>query len=319
MEAMATSTPYDDVFRTLLMDCSKLFLPVLNETFGEHYTGREQIEFAPNEHFIRQEGGDAVERITDSCFIVKNEDGTSSKKYHAEIQSTEDSRMLVRIFEYDAQIALDDGKVEGNTLTVNFPKSAVLYLRSTSNTPDEMTIRIKAPNGEALSYKIPVMKIQEYDVDELFGKKLLFLLPFHLFRYEKDFDRYEKDEGKLQALKEKYISIMGRLEALQNNGIIDEFTRHAIIDMAKEVVRHLAAKHDRIREGVESTMGGKILNYEAKDIRNEGRTEGLKEKTVQFVTNMLRAHYPYEEISKLAETTTDDVVRIAKETGLAYN
>ena len=34
---MATGTPYDDVFRTLLMDCSELFLPVLNESFGERY------------------------------------------------------------------------------------------------------------------------------------------------------------------------------------------------------------------------------------------------------------------------------------------
>ena len=273
---MATSTPYDDVFRTLLMDCSELFLPVLNESFGEHYTGKERIEFAPNEHFLWQQDGDAVERITDSCFIVISEDGTSSKKYHAEVQSTEDSRMLVRIFEYDAQIALDGGEIEGDTLTVEFHRSAVLYLRSTGRTPDEMTIRMVAPDGNALSYKIPVMKIQEYDTEALFKKNLLFLLPFHLFRYEKDFDACEKDAEKLQALKAKYSAIMERLEALQDEGIIDEFTKHAIIDMAKEVVRHLAEKHEKVKEGVESTMGGKILDYEAKDILNRGLREGEK-------------------------------------------
>ena len=49
---MATSTPYDDVFRTLLNDCSQLILPVLNESFDEHYSGHERIVFLPSEHFL---------------------------------------------------------------------------------------------------------------------------------------------------------------------------------------------------------------------------------------------------------------------------
>ena len=38
-----TSTPYDDVFRTLLNDCSSLIIPVINEVFSEHYTGKKEI------------------------------------------------------------------------------------------------------------------------------------------------------------------------------------------------------------------------------------------------------------------------------------
>ena len=30
-----TSTPYDDVFRTLLNDCRGLVIPLINEVFGE--------------------------------------------------------------------------------------------------------------------------------------------------------------------------------------------------------------------------------------------------------------------------------------------
>ena len=42
------STPYDDVFRTLLNDCSSLIIPLINEVFGERYTGKEKIVFSPN-------------------------------------------------------------------------------------------------------------------------------------------------------------------------------------------------------------------------------------------------------------------------------
>ena len=37
-----TSPPYDDVFKTLLNDCTKLIIPVINEFFGENYSGIEQ-------------------------------------------------------------------------------------------------------------------------------------------------------------------------------------------------------------------------------------------------------------------------------------
>ena len=32
-----SNTPYDDVFRTLLNDCSSLIIPVINEIFWENY------------------------------------------------------------------------------------------------------------------------------------------------------------------------------------------------------------------------------------------------------------------------------------------
>ncbi len=34
-----SNTPYDDVFRTLLNDCSSLIIPVINEVFDECFSG----------------------------------------------------------------------------------------------------------------------------------------------------------------------------------------------------------------------------------------------------------------------------------------
>ena len=125
-----TSTPYDDVFRTLLNDCSSLIIPVINEVFGECYSGQEKIVFAPNEHFMNQQGGNEDERITDTSFKIE---GKETKKYHLECQSSTDNSMLIRFFEYDTQIALDEGEIKGNVLTVTLPHSAVLFLRYHGN------------------------------------------------------------------------------------------------------------------------------------------------------------------------------------------
>ena len=52
-----SSTPYDDVFRTLVNDTSSLLIPYVNEMFQENYTGKEKIHFYLNEHFMNQQNG----------------------------------------------------------------------------------------------------------------------------------------------------------------------------------------------------------------------------------------------------------------------
>lgn len=47
--------------------------------------------------------------------------------------------------------------------------------------------------------------------------------------------------------------------------------------MVNVIVASLARHNELIVEGVKSVMGGKILNYEAKDILNRGRQEGRQE------------------------------------------
>lgn len=72
---------YDGAFRTILNDCRKLIIPIINEIFGEKYTGDEEIHFFPNEHFLDQQDEADKERITDTNFRIV---GKETKKYHIE-------------------------------------------------------------------------------------------------------------------------------------------------------------------------------------------------------------------------------------------
>ena len=272
------NTPYDDVFRTLLNDCSKLIIPVINEVFGEKYTGKEEIVFSPNEHFLNRQSGDEEKRITDSNFAVI---GKSIKQYHFECESKVDYTVLIRIFEYDAQIALDQGsEVTDKKIIVSFPNTAILYLRSTSNTPDKMKIVIRTPGGE-VSYDVPTIKVKSYSIEEIFEKDLLFLIPFYIFTYESQFKEINENADKVEKLAEEYANIKARLDQCAENGMIDEFSKKAIIDMSERVLENLAAHYENIRKGVGSVMGGHILDYEAKRIKNEGLEEGLVKGRVE--------------------------------------
>ena len=274
-----TSTPYDDVFCTLLNDCSPLIIPVINEIFGEHYSGQEKIIFSPNEHFLNRQGGNEEERITDSSFKIE---GKETKKYHLECQSSTDNSMVVRFFEYDTQIALDEGQIRGNILTVTLPHSAVLFLRHHTSTPDTLKIRMVTPGG-TIEYDIYVMKSQQYTLKDIFQKNLLLLIPFYIFSHETRFKEYEKDETKLRMLQNEYEQIKNKLEELTNQGIISEYTRCTIIDMSNKVLEHIAAKYNSVKEGVKAVMGGKVLEYEAKTIKKEGIKEGIKQGIEQGI------------------------------------
>ena len=274
-----SSTPYDDVFRTMLNDCSYLILPVINEVFDEHYSGDEEIIFAADEHFLNRQDGEEEKRVTDSSFQVV---GEVTKKYHFECQSTSDNSLLIRVFEYDSQIALDGGEIVGNKLTLTFPHTAVLFLRNTANTPPYMDIDMITPGGN-VSYRIPVMNVQQYSLTDIFAKRLFFLLPFYIFTHEKRFKQYEADKDKLNALCAEYAKLQEKLEAALLSGEINEYTKCTICDMSNRVLEHIAKNYHNVRKGVQSVMGGKILDYEAKNILNRGITQGIAQGITQGI------------------------------------
>jgi len=261
---------YDGAFRTILNDCRQMIIPVINEIFKEDYTGNEIIEFHPNEHFIDQQDAADKERITDTNFIIY---GKKKKKYHLECESSlPDGRMTIRLFEYDAQIALDESEVINEILTVTFPNTAVLYLRNYKKTPDKMRYVIKTPGG-TVEYDVPIMKVQEYTLEDIFSKDLLLLIPFYIFSHEKNFKVYNSNEQRLEELKAEYHDILERLDRLEQEGSIGAFDKRTIIELSGDVIKEIAQKYENVQKGVGGMMSGALIETEARRIKNENKKE----------------------------------------------
>ena len=312
------NTPYDDVFRTLLTDCTELMIPVVNEIFHTNYTGKETICLLQNEHFIKMPDGSEQERITDSSFEIIRETTEQTflrKRYHIECQSTEDGSMIIRMFEYDTQLALENRELTSDTLTVRFPDSAIVSLRHTKNTPEVMTVKVLTP-GSKVAYTVPVLKVKRYTVNELFEKKLFFLIPFHIFAYEKDFKELEQNSEKLKQLAAEYASIKKRLEISCETGELTEYPKAAILAMSRKVIEHLAVKYNNVREGVSYQMGGKVLDYEAKDILNrgiqKGEADGIRKAKIQFATKLLKSGSSIQYTADLTELPEKTVQELAE-------
>ena len=294
---------YDGAFRTILNDCRKLIIPVINEIFREEYTGEEKIEFLPNEHFLDQQDEADKERITDTNFRVI---GKITKKYHLECESSlPDGKITIRLFEYDAQIALDEGEVTEETLTVTFPNTAVLYLRNYKKTPDKMKYVIVTPGG-TVKYDIPLMKVQNYTLDDIFEKRLLLLIPFYIFSHEKNFPEYNSNEQKLAKLKSEYRYILERLDELEQQGVIGAFDKRTIIELSSDVVKEIAQKYENVQKGVGDIMGGALVETSARKLKNEAKREVA-------VSLLKMGKLTIEEIAECSELNIAEVEQLASE------
>lgn len=279
-KAAKMSDIYDGAFRTILNDCRKLVIPVINEIFGESYTGDEKIEFFPNEHFIDQQDEADRKRITDTNFRIT---GTETKKYYLECESSyPNGRITIRLFEYDSQIALDEGEITEETLTVTFPNTAVLYLRTRKKTPDKMKYVIVTPGG-TVQYDIPIMKVKSYLLDDIFEKRLLMLIPFYIFSHEDSFPDYNSSRQRLENLKSEYREILDRLNGLEEQGIIGAFDKRTIIELSSDVIKEITQKYENVKKGVGDIMGGALIETEARRLKNEAEKEAAKKTALRLL------------------------------------
>ena len=296
---------YDGAFRTILNDCRKLIIPVINEIFGETYTGEEEIRFFPNEHFIDQQDEADKERITDTNFTVF---GKTPKKYHVECESSlPDGKITIRLFEYDAQIALDEGEVTEETLTVTFPNTAVLYLRTYKKTPDKMKYVIVTPGG-TVQYDVPIMKVQTYSLDDIFEKDLLMLIPFYIFSHEKGFPEYNSNEEKLAELKAEYREILARLDGLEQQGVIGAFDKRTLIDLSGDVIHEIAQKYQNVQKVVGDMMRGALIETSARRLKNEAEKETKRNTALRMLK---RGKLAIEDIAEYSGLSVAEVEQLA--------
>ena len=259
----------------------------------------------PNEHFIDQQDEADRERITDTNFTIF---GKIPKKYHIECESSlPDGKITIRLFEYDAQIALDEGEVTEETLTVTFPNTAVLYLRTYKKTPDKMKYVIITPGG-TVQYDVPIMKVQTYSLDDIFEKRLLMLIPFYIFSHEKGFPEYNSNEQKLAVLKAEYQEILKRLDELEQQGVIGAFDKRTIIELSGDVIKEIAQKYENVQKGVGDIMGGALIETSARRLKNEAENETKKQTALKLLK---RGKQTVEEIAEDTGLSITEVEQLA--------
>ena len=291
------NTIFDDVFRTMIEKMPYLAVPLINEVFHTSYPEDVKITQLRNEH--QQKDG---EIITDSCLLI------GKKMYHIECQSTDDTTMAIRMIEYDFAIAVENAEKQGRRYRIEFPRSCVLFLRSSGNTPDYLEADVIFPDGKTHVYSIPAIKMADYTKDHIFEKNLLMLLPFYIMRYEKKKHDMRKDLELLQILLDEYDEIRINLEKeLTETGKAELYTN--LTKLIVKIADHIFEKEEDIRKGIGDVMGGKVLELESERLKADG------EARLGDLINRLIQDQRMEEI-QMASTDPEKREQLYKEYGI---
>ena len=97
------------------------------------------------------------------------------------------------------------------------------------------------------------------------------------------------------------------LDQLVRDGHINEYIKKTICEMSERVIMKLAAKYESIRKEVTSIMGGKVLEYEAKDILRKGIKEGIEVGKIETLCELVKdGLLSIEEAAKRVDMTVEE-------------
>ena len=258
---MESNTIFDDVFRTMLEKMPQLAIPLINEVFGTSYPEDIEIIQKRNEH--QTQNGRV---ITDSHLLIAN------RIYHIECQSTDDSTMVIRMIEYDFAISLEHVQKENGRYRMYFPQSCVLYLRGTKKR-DTISVEIVMPDGNTVEYTVPVVQVQRFTCDDMLRKRLLFLLPYHVIKYEQEKD-LDTDSEKWK----EFLDECKKIESYLEENFLEKGNEKSYRDMIELIIRiadHVFRDNEKVRKGFGDVMGGKVLELESDKLIQRGIEQGI--------------------------------------------
>ena len=222
---MENQIKYDSVFKKLLEEFpDNTIIDLIDELFGQkHPHGTKVIRLATETHT------DGKERRSDIMLRIGGE------IYHAEIQSSDDSTIALRVFEYSYRAALQHGKtVEKDSLRLKFPKSTVFYLRSTPQTPREITVELELPDGKETSFKVPTKRLDEYAPQDLTRNGTVIFAPFYPMLYEKKL----KSAAELENLKNDVFFLIDKMREKVETGEMSQKTAEIITGSMEDILEN---------------------------------------------------------------------------------
>lgn len=227
---------WDVIIKKATYSSPKLLFPLIYEIYGTSYPADSVITPLSTEYSVERSDTKEVSVIkADLTFQVNNSDF-----YHFECEITYDGQITIRMLEYDLHAALafrTDAK--STQLTLEFPKSAVLFLQGNKKIPDHLNCQLKFQDGSTHEYRVPTVKVQSYSLEEIRKKHLCLLIPFLPIRFRQAIpsDREIRSTNsptkqnnlkiKVQKSKEELTSFFDKTILILDQEIADGFLTEA--------------------------------------------------------------------------------------------
>jgi hypothetical protein len=274
---MQKKTPdYDNVFKTMKSKHKRLFISIINDTFGKNYPMDAKIETLPSEGYLsegeKENGSKEIdEKISD--FVIK----IGNDVYLLECQSYDDGSMAIRIAEYAFIVARQFATWELGKATIPMPRFSVIYVKKTDKTPKKTTITFIFPDGQKIIYESENVILAEFTKEYIVEKRLFPYIPFYIARYEKELTEGDNIENAINDL-EYFRNEMIRLhkeKELSDDELVD------LMGFVNTIITHIT-NGNRNEERLVNVMGGTVIETESEKLIRKGGAKQIIKMGQEF-------------------------------------
>ena len=308
-----------------------LVLMMLGSLFEDDYTGKEVVVEYGNTEFI----SDRLERFHSDLEITINA-GNLIRNYHIEFQTQNDRSMVIRMFRYGFEKSLEFLNVveEKPRIRLEFPKQLVILLEENKAIGPFLEMDLVLPNDDTITYQVPVLKLWEYDLNNLKNRNLYLLVPFKVFDFRKDIEsivsgsRPEPEKKRLITAEfERMLAtireitlIVGELYFKKE---INTYDLEQMLLIINNLTEYLYQRYSDYQEKPLNEEVGKMLTTlinpaileqgreeGVKEGVKEGIKEGIKEGKADVARNMLREGLKIDLIVKITGLPEAEVLKL---------
>jgi len=268
----------DEILKSLFAVSKKVLIAMLNSLFKENFDDKmTEITFENNE-FV----SDDYDIIRGDLFL-KICKGSKPYHYHIELQTKNDSTMVIRMFEYGFKKAKELAKYSGDDpeeIVIFIPKQLVIFVEENRNIKDELKMKLVFPDGQEVKYIVPTMKYWEYSDIDIMQNKMYPLLPLQVFKLRYKMEQIKKKHGvesselRETIMEAKKLSEIISREGSQlfNNDEIDGEDFHKILLAVSNIFEYLNTKYLN-----DEKLNEEVLNM-TKTLYDPAVVKGAKEE-----------------------------------------
>ena len=306
---------WDGILKSMIQHMPEQFFPLFKHAFGKDYPEGASIELLTTEYSAP--GKSSPENLS-SVFadIVMRIAGTDI--YHLEGQMEKDRRISFRMFEYDTHIALlygisEEVKADASSGTdcrpslLRFPASIILYLDNNHTIPEQSVCKILLSDNTEALYSVPVIKIQDYSLQQIHQRHLTLFLPFTLLRFRPRLNSAQNPVTKkeLTIFVNKIITILN--DELSKNNITQRQYKD-YINYLRDAASQIFIHHPQLRKEVTDMLTEIVPSYSAlEDQLTEWITAKVTREVTAKVTDEVTAKVTDEVTAKVTDEVTAKV------------
>ena len=270
----------DQIMKVLFKLSKKVMVNLLNGLFNENFNSDKVTIDYGNPEFITDDLG----RIVGDLFITIRQKNYFYR-YHIEFQTANDQTMVIRMFRYGFEKALEINELDPKEeIRLDFPRQLVIFLEENKNIKERLFMILKLPDQSEIKYTVPIMKYWEYTIEELTKRKMYALLPLQVFKARKKImtvytgNKSETEKAQLITLElEKLLDTIKHtlkiLEELHQKNELVIYDLEKILMVITNITEYLYNKYGQYKH-VKKEVYQMITTLYNPLIKEEGEREG---------------------------------------------